>query len=665
MSELKREPGESLADFLKRRRETLGLDAIPSAGPTGTTEYGQGPTQGPVAPDPLPVASHPWDADLIPDIAEDERVSEERLAIDAAIAPVNIVDAYNRWCHKMHADPKGKRESIMVSCPFPGHQDEHPSAWVGLDKGDGGVGNCPMCGGFDKYDIAAWHFGFPVPEYKTSMFPELLRRMAEDLGYRVMQQGKAEWVEWNEKPTEDVKHPAPTLAISEPESNATFDPTGAPPSGAEYDWRDLPSLAPNTFLREWMETMKNSYEPEEYYLWLGLAMIGIALGNETTLKEKPDIRGNMMMCLVGGTGCGKSIAIHHAETLVRQAMPWDTQTGHGVRLVASPGSGEALIDLMSHTIDDPTGSGTKITVPVRGLYRENELSSFIRKAGRSGSVIREIMMDMFDRSTPVSTYSRMHGTASATDHFLTAWTSVQPDALGGLITHQDAVSGFLNRWIYVYGKAKHRPAFSDEDDISVDHLVDMLKTIRSWATLKRRIRLTEDAKAAFTEFFDSTIREIVWPEDPNDEAPLVQRLPVLAKKLVLLFAANCGRDYATEDDVRSVAIIWPAVLESYELVAGKVSMNLLGDCQEKIVAYMRVRPSASFTIREIRSQSSARRYTKDGDLITRAIQGLVALGEIEEVPRARTDGRAAIRYRYVSDGVESTGNVVAFPGKSG
>jgi len=80
-------------------------------------------------------------------------------------ASIGIVDAYHVWCGKM--TPKGAGvESIMVSCPMPGHADKKPSAWLNSEKD---VGFCAVCQwGFDQLDLAAIKFGYDPRTYKKS-----------------------------------------------------------------------------------------------------------------------------------------------------------------------------------------------------------------------------------------------------------------------------------------------------------------------------------------------------------------------------------------------------------------------------------------------------------------------------------------------------------------
>ena len=658
-----RREGESIADFGRRRAAALGLAGSGSIAPT-------------------PAVEMKWDDDLVPDIDPATAPSPERVEIDSIVKPIDIVQAYVKWCRKMSPNTKGRSESIMVSCPNPAHPDKNPSAWLTMNKGDGGVGNCAVCGGFDKYDIAAWSYGYDVPGYRRTDFPEVVKRMAEDSGYRIMQAGKVEWAEKlpsNEAPTPTAPtavapasstasttsvKPASTPATASIPADEPDDYEGVIPLGADIEpmahWSSLPSITPGTFLYEWMEVTCESYEPDEFYLWLGMSLLGMAAGNDILLSDNPNVRSNLLVCLVGSTGTGKSIAIRVAEGLLRKAFPFDNATGNGVKLVGSPGSGEALVDSFNHMIDDPAGTGTKLAIPVRGMYRENELSTFVKKASRTGSTVREVIMDMFDSDHPVGISSRGAGSVTARDHFLSIISSTQPDALGGLVSHQDTASGFLNRWVFAYGRSKYRPARATYRP-DTDPLIGTLQNIRAWGSRGRMVDWHDlAAGVAFDDFYERKVRDIVESEESN---PLLARLPLLAKKLMLLFAINGKRTTVIEDDVRSMEMLWDHLLESYGLVGDRVSVDSEDDCIERIRQYFSQRPNQDFTVRQLRKQSGARKYAQHAGMIQKCITILVATGEIQEIPRPRNSvGQPATKYSYVPDEAPSPGaTVLAFP----
>ncbi len=118
----------------------------------------------------------------VPDLGPSERPDSQ---LDEIIDRIGVLEAYEKWCgKKVDERTLNKREGVKVSCPKPDHPDHNPSAWLNLDDDLWFCGGCQLGG--DKYDIAAYHFGFDVPGYKDgSNFHKLRRVMAEDLGYRI------------------------------------------------------------------------------------------------------------------------------------------------------------------------------------------------------------------------------------------------------------------------------------------------------------------------------------------------------------------------------------------------------------------------------------------------------------------------------------------------
>jgi hypothetical protein len=117
-----------------------------------------------------------FDPALIPDPGPSRHSDDD---IDTLLDGVGIVDAYSRWCGKMVPDVRGRSEGIMISCPVPGHTDANPSAWMNSDKQ---LWFCAVCDqGGDKFDLAGFHHGIDARS-NPSLFPELRRKMAEDLG---------------------------------------------------------------------------------------------------------------------------------------------------------------------------------------------------------------------------------------------------------------------------------------------------------------------------------------------------------------------------------------------------------------------------------------------------------------------------------------------------
>lgn len=316
------------------------------------------------------------DADLIPDVPEGayERTDADR-EVDRVIDNIGVVEAYVKYIGKMVPKAGRKRESIMVSCPKPEHPDRNPSAWLNSDTDTWFCGTCDEGG--DKFDFFAWHFGFPVPGYKEGEhFVALRQKVAEDNGVVTVRDplsGKARTLTVIED-TDPEPAPLPTTVIepdepavrapaapAEPTSDSPATVTSIPTALTWEDedeiidyptvnWR---TLAPTgTFLHEWMEQTSKDDLPDEFYFWLGMQALGFAIGRETELGDNPHVRGNLFLCLYGGTGMGKSRATGHLTRLLREALPYDHEdtTNTGTYLMPSPGSAEALVDGFSKPV---------------------------------------------------------------------------------------------------------------------------------------------------------------------------------------------------------------------------------------------------------------------------------------------------------------------------
>lgn len=609
-----------------------------------------------IRPPDKPPEQPKFDPDLIPEETKDTRFDKEREEIDAVLGRIDIVDAYNKYCGKMRAEPGGKRESIMVRCPYPGHDDVHPSAWLTLDKGDGGVGNCNQDGGFDKYDLAAWHYGFDVPGYKTGInFPELRRRMAEGLGYTVMVAGKDSWLE---KIQPEIQKPAPVAAtectppteivtapaISPEEQLAQpYDTHIVPTLGAEevegLDWRTLGFL-PTTFLHTWMTETSRAHQPEEFFLFEGLAALGFAVGNKAYLDDETRVRANTMICLVGGTGTGKSRSVSTFNTLLREALPFHEDTGVGVRFIHSPGSGEDLVNQMIHFTTDPT-TKEKTFYPIRGYWYEDEFEALMGKVNRMNSTLRSNGMKFYDSEHPVSKSSQTAGVAIAKDHFVQVITTTQPKRLGSLMTTGDATSGFLNRWLFVFGTEKFRPSISSVR-LDLKASASLLQQIRAWSSPGREVHLDFDPVA--TDLWDHFAQNQIRPLEKTDEL-LVSRIELQCKKLLLLFAINDRSTMILEAHMNTLMQMFPYLKRCYGVVEKNVGVTELEDCVEAIRKYFASHPDDDITMRALQYQSAARKY--DTYLRTKAMELLEKSGEIMQVPMAR--GTRIVKWRYIPD----------------
>lgn len=587
-----------------------------------------------------------FDSDLVP---ESEFVpNPESLEIDGVLAGVDIIDAYTRWCGKSEVRPGNRREGVKVSCPNPEHPDKHPSAWLNLDKGDGGVGHCGSCGiGFDKYDIYAWGHGLPVPEYKTK-FNDVKKSMAIDLGYTVTISAGA-------------------VTITAPESEPDFESAASVidlfPSKEEladmaaddfeppfFNWRDLPAVKPDTFLHTWMAITSEAEEPEEYYFWLGLEALGLAVSNNITLRSTRPYRANLMVCLVGPPAVGKSTAISTLTTLLRKTLPFKREIGNaGVLLTSNVASGEALIDTLSVEIEDPV-TKEKTQLPVRALVGDSEMAALVARAGRAGNPLKETMQQFMDFTDPVESHSRTSGHRRVDDHFVSFITATQHERIEDLLRHKDEASGFISRWLFVYGTPKKRSP-RRTDDIDISACIDILQKVRAWAGMPRSVDFHDEiSKLRWDRFFTTRLDPVVV----GAKSAALARLDLMCRKILLLFAINDKSTSVLVEHIQSLEMLFPYMLKGYGVVHDAVMTDPLAKLMDRIEMFVgryHTKQSVWPTRRDI-----SRGFPKNVKDSQYAIDILVKDGRLVEVTSkpAKGAGRPTTRYRLAESGDPTT-----------
>lgn len=595
--------------------------------------------------------------DLIPDVGPGYEPTEQDLEIDGIIDGIDILDAYRRWCNKSEPVQGRRTEGIKVSCPNPNHPDRNPSAWVNTDKN---VGTCGSCGiGFDQYDIAAWHFGFGVPDYKTGRnFPDLKRRMAEDMGYIVTVTRTLAG-----ETTTVVQAPATT----DPEPEQTPEQTPEPENDdaniisltermeiieeniLDYPTLDWDAILPeNSFMRTWMEVTKEDDLPEEFYFWLGMVALGFAIGRNVVLADNPEVRGNLYVCLYGHTGMGKSRSIGALTWLLNEALPYDHDDPEsvGAYMVPSPGSPEALVDAFSRPITDPSGSIIGYG-KVRGLIRFDELSTLVGRSNRAGNPMKPMLMEFYDGYHAVEHKTRGAGYVKADGYFASTLTTTQPKAIRQLLTAADADSGFANRWVFAAGREKERVSFGRKP-LELHLAVEPLRHVRGWAHVMasgRQLGLDGDAYEAWDNFFHNTLTE----EQRADESNLLTRADLLLKKCILLFAADRLEASPTQQTVTDALALWSYLKQSYGLVSPEIGIGEFEHVRKAVaeccIAH-EARTGKPPGLREI--NRSVRRHRFPGDLMVKVIKTMIELQEIEEIAATNKTGPKKPLYRYIS-----------------
>lgn len=588
--------------------------------------------------------------DLIPEADYDRTQTD--IDLDNAIDSISVIDAYNRWCGKMTPIVRGdQREGIKISCPIPGHIDSDPSAWINLDKQTWFCGGCQEGG--DKFDIAAYYTGFPVPGYKDGAeFHKLRERMASDFGYTVVPEvgGGSRVV----SPIEENDKPGPSADIVELYNDNEDDDDEEDESAAylpTLDWR--PVCPPQTFLGTYMEQTTPDDVPEEYHFAHALLAIGLAIGKDVMLFDRKPIVGNLFICTLGRTGAGKSRALSYLDDLIQRALPYDYHSvpSKGAKKVSAPGSGEHLVAQFMEPVTDPT-EPKKIAyyAPVRGLVDFNELAALVARSGRTGSTLTTHLQEMYDALPRVATGSMTSGAKIAIHPFASAITTSQPKALKKLLTKGDVDNGFLNRWVFINGTEKQRVAIGGAV-IDVRPAIEPLQNIQGWSAIFRKdsiLNWSEKAVIEYTRFFHDTLEVDRKEAEKNGNADVVARLDLTIKKLVLLFAANRMEDEASEQSVRDAIYCYEYLKACYSIPWGAINSNEYNDMVTDIeyqIKRLEAKTGKGVTIKQL-TDLLRRKYQQDK--IEKAIDNLVKYGLVEmQTTKQKGPGRPTRRFKYV------------------
>jgi len=593
------------------------------------------------------VESSTWASDLIP--GEDKPRTDTDKELDRLLSSIGIIEAYHRWCGKMRVDRRRKIvEGIKVSCPIPGHRDANPSAWINTDKNLWHCGRCDQGG--DVYDLAAFHYGFPVPGYKDGgNFHELRKKMTESYGYTFLTApGLDRPVLVPPEKAKPVDPPKPAAKVEKediPEDAEVlpFVMGEEPPVLPTLDWKKI--VQEESFLDVYMGLCTKDDAPEEYHFWNGVLALGLAVGRDVVLDDQKRVLGNLFVCLLGPTGDGKSRSHGHLEELLYLALPYRSEdhTGKGVELVQSPASAEALISSFVNPIFDPVDP-KKVAgyAPVRGLIEFNELSSLVGRASRKGNVLKPTLMEVYDGARVIQTISMTHGRKRAENPFGSLFTTSQPKALRTLLREDDASSGFLNRIVFATATPKRRIPIGGLR-IDVEPAVDPLRRVQGWAGFGRMVSWSEDAIERFTEFF----HDVLHPAQQNDETGLLNRMDLLAKKLILLLCINEHSIEVRADTVDKVISMFPYLTAAYGVPAAHIGSTVNSEVRDELMRHIeRHTAKGGITLRMLMHNIKRKGFPLE--IVSKTIKHLTDLGFIEAIATTGV-GRPTIKYKAAHD----------------
>lgn len=558
-----------------------------------------------------------------------DAVSQGEHDLSAAIKGLGIVEAYTRWCGKSTPDRR-TGESIMVSCPNPAHPDRTPSAWINADKGVWHCGSCEQGG--DMYDIAAWYYNFPEYKHDSRAFHELRKAIGSELGFEFYPTptGLEEPVPPGAEPRSHQDHvrtgglPSVPPAPVPPGENVAEGyprPQILPMPKREYSEADLADFEsvigdrkysvgpdidlgelcpPGTFLEAYFSACRIDDAPDEFHYINALVALSLMAGRHVTIAgDGKPYYPNLFVCLVAPSGSGKSLARGYLEDILEAVFPFEPGKGdtEGVDILPTPGSGEVFIDMLRNTHDDPAGGPIPLGEgDLRAYLDFDEISQMFAKMKAKGSMLREIILAVYDNKSSISTKSRGAGGSVAHRPFCSLTTSVQPEAVRDLIENRDISGGLINRFLFMTGTEKNERSLGQaEVDLSLAE--KKLTKLKTWFAAQRAARgnivyltLSKDAFEAWDKFFHARLQPLRRGETGAGEAG--KRAHFIAKKILMLYALNAQRLTIEVEDVELIVKLIDRLEHAWRYIAGQATRNSnfnladVQDVREDIMRYI-------------------------------------------------------------------------------
>lgn len=569
--------------------------------------------KGPPASTPIPEVA-PEYAD---DIPEPVPGYDDRPDLVGLIkGKVDILSAAQSWGKSHQIKTGNRREGIHVRCPFPAHIDNNPSAWINLDKDTWYCGKCEVGGDQIDFYAAATHSLHPDDFHRSTEFRTILIEICHQVGIDPdpsppsplpvqedddvvvpMLEPEIPAAPDNTAPTT----PMPSIAALDPDPDK--DPVFVDPleeSGLpSYDWQNL-DIAPGTFLSDWMigniEDLPSI--PQEFFIMLGFQAVGLACGHHVqTVTDMGVLNASLLLTLVGPSGEGKSLALERLVDLFNEipASKWNFKIGSGIKVITTPGSPEALLMKMRHEIEDPQDPLRKEEVPITGFLHEDELATFLFKAGRKGGEhMKQRVMGFHDfrkrRLEPELVFSDdalSTGERNVYDSYFAATWGTQPAVLRRQIEDHDMYSGFMNRVIPVFGPrrvvADVRKRWNLQTPVYVPAWEKMWRRLRG-APLLTKIEISTEA-LQYVHVHPLWI--LMNSYQDRDDLSILSRIRQNCHRLALILAVNDGSSKVEPRHYDSVFRFVEGYLQKcYAMFVSAAKATESKDIKEKLLEFL-------------------------------------------------------------------------------
>ncbi|MBA7688442.1 hypothetical protein ES703_96922 [subsurface metagenome] len=398
-------------------------------------------------------------------------------------------------------DDPGRDKIHELSHPYGGYSVEETEQKIeeALKGGERGTGPSPHTCAFIEQAL-----GFDCPGDCPAKKLSYLSSSPADLAFKLVDQLLQYGEPIIEEPGVEEEVPIPTAELP------------------EEVWRGL--------FRDYRDLVAGTTEaPDNYHYVCFAQTLGATLARRIHVYHARRLYPNFYVCLVGRTAITrKDTAWYRAQRLLGDLHKEENLEDPQFQILPGIGSAEGLLDAL--------GGERKVVI----LY-ESEFLSLLAKARQEAlSNLVPKLTSLFD-SPDLETLKTRQKTVSCREPFLSISVGTTLAWLQKALTEKDIYGGFVNRFIFVYGKPKAPLPFPPKvNPQAYTALLAKINEVRLWVQSLHEseaggeLAVPDTTKAMFADYYTEYHGRCAVDTLP---ATLIPRVQTFVWKLAVLYAA--------------------------------------------------------------------------------------------------------------------------------
>src|ERR1041385_525981 len=345
------------------------------------------------------------------------------------------------------------------------------------------------------------------------------------------------------------------------------------------------------------------------FMWSSFVTIfGLAISPYVERDSATETQPRLYTCNIGPSGfVRKSFGAKQAMACMRNAL------GQEVKMVEGFGSSEGLL----RYLEDAKG--------IPALQYLDELELLIKKAnvsGSAGTVPLHVLFEANEYQHPL----RKTG-IQVTDAYLGVLANSTTERYPDIWQAENADSGFLSRWMLVFGQPRVRiPNPPRPDAVKLQQLCADIKRI--FTSIQVQAQAASNGKVLIG--FHGRTAEDLWSDfyikdiDPNDE--VYNRIYTIGERLMMILTVAQNKTAIDSSTVTAVIEFLKYQVQIRRILCPRIANNPVANMQQKILSRL---PNIGDWLTKRKIYRAIHADREGPEIFDRALKGLVELGYLE------------------------------------